>query len=253
MSNKKFEKWASGYSGFDGGNPKGKIWLCGIEWGGQNPKKEDLEKLFEEDVTTVPTGYECHTINMKFQQYNVKFIKVMASLYDIEFIKNNRYDKKSIEEFNNKEKFFTKDSNYLKLNLLPFNFPNVSEEKWDINYQNLTGFKSKKEYMDWSLNARFEMFQNLTKEYSPKIIITVGKTHFENYKNAFGYRDALFITERFNSNQNKEYKYFYDKENNRVMFNFPFFSGRYGLNSNNLLIESGKVIKNLLDKNNIAL
>ena len=35
--NEKFEKWATGYSGFDGGDPKGKIWLCGIEWGGKNP------------------------------------------------------------------------------------------------------------------------------------------------------------------------------------------------------------------------
>src|SRR5512138_1214677 len=32
--NAKFSEWACGFSGCDGGDPRGKYWFCGIEWGG---------------------------------------------------------------------------------------------------------------------------------------------------------------------------------------------------------------------------
>ena len=89
--NEKFKEWATGYSGFDGGNPEGKIWLCGIEWGGKSPVCiKELEKLFLEDVEAIPTGYENHEVNLNLSklnggqknkfQYNYKFLKVMASI-----------------------------------------------------------------------------------------------------------------------------------------------------------------------------
>ncbi len=257
MINKEFEKWAKGYSGFDGGNPNGKIWLCGIEWGGESPTElEEIKKLFDEDVSEIPTGYINHNVNLdlpKFQ-YNYKFLKVMSTIKGENFLKNGSNStkiKEILKKFNDEEKCFTKDSNYLKLNLLPFNFPNVDKSNWNEMYESITGHKTKKEYMSWSLEERFKMFQGLLQVYSPTLIITVGKTYFENYKNAFGYSKEEFTVKKFECKNNKEYKYFHDEINNRLIINLPFFSGRYGLNSNCLLIETGKIIKKLLEDTNI--
>ena len=47
MITKDFERWALGFSGCDGGNPNGSVWLCGIEFGGGCTEKE-LEKNLRE-------------------------------------------------------------------------------------------------------------------------------------------------------------------------------------------------------------
>jgi len=67
--NQNFKVWATGYSGFDGGNPHGQIWVCGIEWGGQNPKNiSQIEELFTQDVSKIEyiIGYEDHKENIKY-------------------------------------------------------------------------------------------------------------------------------------------------------------------------------------------
>ncbi len=58
-----FSKWATGFSGCDGGDAgdssnKG-IWICGIEWGGgHDANVMKLTKMFEDDVSTPNSGYE---------------------------------------------------------------------------------------------------------------------------------------------------------------------------------------------------
>src|SRR3990172_9532296 len=51
-----FEKWARGFSGCDGGNPKGSIWLCGIEWG--LGKEHSLEEELRTPVSEPPQIYK---------------------------------------------------------------------------------------------------------------------------------------------------------------------------------------------------
>jgi len=258
MINEDFKKWATGYSGFDGGNPNGKIWLCGIEWGGASSEGiEDIKKLFEGDVSKIPTGYTDHNVNLndgqknKFQ-YNYKFLKVMATIKGKNFLENGSTStkiKEILKKFNDEEKCFTEDSNYFKLNLLPFSFPNIDESNWSDDYKKLTSYSDKNEYEKESLNMRFKMFQKMVKDYKPLLIITNGTTQIDNFKEAFGYKDTNLATREFEDDKTKKIEYFYDKNNTRLFVNIPFL-GR-PLNSNCLLIETGKIIKKLLEGKNI--
>ena len=263
--NEKFKEWATGYSGFDGGNPEGKIWLCGIEWGGKSPVCiKELEKLFLEDVEAIPTGYENHEVNLNLSklnggqknkfQYNYKFLKVMASIKGNNFLKNGSNStkiKEILKKFNDEEKCFTKDSNYLKLNLLPFAFPNISESNWSKNYAKLTLYASKSEYEKESLKMRFKMFQEMVEDYKPLLIITNGTTQIDNFKEAFGYKNTKLDTRKFEDDKTKKIEYFHDKNNTRLFINIPFL-GR-PLNSNCLMIETGKIIKKLLEEAKIKI
>jgi len=109
--------------------------------------------------------------------YNKRFIQIIGSIYDKNFpLKENEIEKYIIK-FNEQEKFFTRDSNYMKLNLSPFNFPSTETEYWTSEYQMLTGFPTKNKYQDWVWLEREKLFQKMTKEYEPNIIMTFGKSH----------------------------------------------------------------------------
>lgn len=244
MIDKKFEKWATGYSGFDGGNPNGKIWLCGIEWGGKSPTCiEEIRSLFNEDVSNPPTGYEKHQDNMKYD-YNKRFLSVIAAIYNIKLIKNN-----DLEEFNNQEKTFTEKSNYFKLNLSPFNFPTTDTNHWCDAYKQITSFDTKKCYEEWVWNKRCSLFQEMTRRYSPKLIITVGasENYFNNYKKFFGYAHCHFKTIKYESDKRLKLRYYLDEENKRLIVNIYFFT-RGWLVKNEPLKETGQIIRKLLDE-----
>ena len=268
MINEDFEKWAKGYSGFDGGKPKAKIWLCGIEWGGGSLKKvEDVKKLFEEDVSEIPIGYtdkmvpdgrKGYELNLdlpelnddqknKFQ-YNYKFLKVMATIKGKNFLENGSNStkiKEILKEFNDEEQCFTENSNYLKLNLFPLHFKEVKEELWTKIYKEATGIDTKNEYKKWCLeNGRFDLFKKMMDNGKPTLIITSGTSDFNSYRDAFGYKDSEFYTREFEDDKTKKIEYSYGADNTRLFVNIPFL-GR-PLNSNCLLIETGKIIKELL-------
>ncbi len=194
--NEEFKKWAIGYSGFDGGNPNGKIWLCGIEWGGESPKNiDEIKKLFSEKVDDIDEikGYPDYKKNLEFN-YNKRFINIIGALKDSEFPINKNEVAENIKDLNEKEKFFTENSNYFKLNLSPFNFPNTKDNKWNEDYTEATGFASKSEYVAWVLNSeRCEVFQDMISDHSPKLIITFGnskkKNYTKNFKKFFGFEN----------------------------------------------------------------
>jgi len=61
-----FRKWASEEnSGILGGNPKGNLWVCGIEYGGEEkePKLHQDHKIFEKN------GYPCWDTGKNGQDY----------------------------------------------------------------------------------------------------------------------------------------------------------------------------------------
>ena len=238
-----FQKWATGYSGFDGGNPNGKIWLCGIEWGGKAPKtSEEIINLFtEDDASKIPTGYDDHRINLRFD-YNSRFIKMIAAMNNIDF--------KKVKEYNDKEKFFTKNSNYFKLNLSPFNFPGTDGKYWSSNHKDITGFENKREYENWVWKKRKDLFRRMVDEYDPKLIITVGKTKLNQFKKFFNFGNKNFERVEYKTDKRLSMLYSYDDIKNRLLVNVYFFS-RGWLVSDKALKETGENLNILLDKYNI--
>jgi hypothetical protein len=246
MINKDFEKWAKGYSGFDGGNPNAKIWLCGIEWGGnQTENLEDLQKDFQNDVSKIPMGYDNHNENLDFP-YNYKFLKVMAAAKGIDFLANGSDSKKIkqiLKDFNDKEKHFTKESNYLKLNIFPLQFQEDKNSLWTKVYKDATGFETKNEYRKWCLEkGRFELFQNMIRESAPSLIITTGSTSRNYYIEAFGFKDFELQSRNLKYDTTKNIYYAYDYDKDIMFLNIPFL-GR-PLNSNKILMEVGELIAN---------
>jgi hypothetical protein len=179
----------------------------------------------------------------------------MGAMKDKEF---RCEDKESINskiiELNEKEKFFTKDSNYLKLNLFSFNFPNTDNKHWDEKYEKLTGYRTKSEYKKWIWKERTKLFNDMVDKYSPKLIITFGvdkqKGYTELYKEVFGFSDVELSSYQYKSNKRLTLKYGYrkDKEGNQILFVNTYFPSNGWLTSCESLNETGKQIKELLDK-----
>ncbi len=271
MINEDFEKWATGYSGFDGGNPNGKIWLCGIEWGGRQTEDiKELEKDFKNVITEVPCGYINHNINLNLPEfegdfkYNYIFLKLMSIIKGENFLENGNNTneiKQILKKFNDKEKCFTRYSNYLKLNIFPLQFKGTDDKYWTKPYIEATGFQTKDEYRKWCLEkSRLELFNKMTDKYSPSLIITVG-ARYDYYKEAFGYKDIdhsdNFKTTTIplkNGNGSGKIRAIVDINNHRLFVNIPFLGYRKNnLNSHNLIIEAGEEIKSLIDRYNISL
>lgn len=251
----KFKKWATGYSGFDGGNAKGEIWLCGIEWGGESPSCiQELEALFLEDVRKIPTGYIYHEKNLVFN-YNKRFIHIIGAMKDEKFSSGDVQEK--IKNLNKKEKFFTEKSNYLKLNLSPLNFPNTDGGKWDDKYEEITKFKTKSDYEKWVWTEREKLFKDMEKEYKPKLIITFGTSsnYITKYKKFFNFNEIKLTTYSYESDKRLSLKYGYkeDSTGNKTLFINTYFPSNGWLTSSKTLDETGRTIQKLLNKYRIEI
>ena len=218
---------------------------------------KELEKLFLENVEEVPTGYDCYETNLQFD-YNKRFIHIIGAMKDKEFRCEDKESINSkIRELNEKEKFFTKDSNYLKLNLFPFNFPNTDNKHWDTKYIDLTGHKTKSKYEKWVWEERTKLFNDMVDNHSPKLIITFGankqKRYTELYKEAFGFSDIDMKLYQYTSDERLTLKYGYkkDKKGNQILFVNTYFPSNGWLTSCESLNETGREIKKLLDKEGI--
>ena len=248
--NSKFEKWAKGFSGCDGGNPNGKIWICGIEWGGDSPKSiEEIKEKFKEDVSDIKncTGYEDYRENMEYP-YNKRAINILAAISDAKIPAEEISECKYINRANEKEKYFTKDSNSCKLNLSPFNFPSTDEQHWANEYRELTGFETKSEYQDWVWEKRMCLFQDSVKKYKPALILTFGTTYIKQYKNFFGFKDIELKEKSYNSDSRLSLKY---ASQGGTLFVNAYFLSRGWLVSSKALKETGDIIRELLKKFNI--
>lgn len=252
--NENFKKWATGFSGFDGGNPNGEIWLCGIEWGGDSPNNiNKLYELFEKDVSDLDKiiGYGDFKINME-HDYNKRFINIIGSLKNKDFPIDSKEVYKCIEELNEKEKFFTKDSNYMKLNLSPFNFPTTNKELWSDDYKQITGFKNKIDYEQWVWKERKKVFNDMTQKYKPKLIITFGasRKYFNNYLDFFCFQNKdINPSIKYKTSNRLSLKYAF--QNNILLINL-YFPSMGWLVTTESLKETGEIIRDLMQKYNVS-
>ncbi|MBY0577914.1 MAG: hypothetical protein K2P57_02600 [Burkholderiales bacterium] len=233
LVNNEFAKWATGFSGFDGGNPKGSVWLCGFECAG-TPNEDDL--VFE-DVTTPGYVAENRGQFLRGSQYNLKAVKLLAALAG--------RDTRDYEPFFNEESCFNRDSNYFKLNLYPIGFKNTKHEHWADWITQKTGFTTKQEYLEWCREKRFPMFRDWILTYSPSLIICTGKTYATQFQSAFGSGTEKVFTEEV---AGKEIKYFRTNDNKTTVVIIYFLGTQYGLKSDEEISLTGKKIAELVEK-----
>lgn len=249
----KFKEWVRSLSGCDGGNPDAKIWICGIEWG---YSKKDTMKPKEYYEKELPQEIELGQYKPPSNTYNWK--KSLESRYGISFAK--LYS--SIEGWkveNYKEFINTRNgSEIFKMNLYPIAFNKTDDRLWkEYKLNELTGFEEKYLYKTWCFLHRFPFFSDMVKKENPTLIIGTGKSYLTDFFVCFGGGISNIDTTikvdivdpKSPSDKQRTY-YSWKLKNGTTIVVVPFFSGSYGLNSDDLIQKMGDKIKKIIGPTN---
>ncbi|MCG9874347.1 MAG: hypothetical protein MH321_06125 [Leptospiraceae bacterium] len=247
--NKDFIDWASIHSGCDGGNLKGKIWLCGIEWGGgQNPNTLNFKEEFLKLKNSIPfrTHEDTQRILKNENRKNTYDLNAFKLLSVIE-------TKKELLSINYKEIIkeiipFEKNSNYFKLNLYPISFKITSDSLWDSSWKTKTGLENKNLYKLWCWKNRFPYFQKLVNDYNPELIICVGKLYLTDFLMAFEGLSAIDFSHNMNVDRICDDNLFWLKINTgkTILCITPFLTNAGNLVGNDKISEFGLRISRLM-------
>ena len=192
--NSDFAEWAQLQSGCDGGNTKGSVWLCGIEWGGGDDVKT-LNFAKEKASLKLPPerSIEDHEAILKNSARKYTFDHNAYKLISIICL-NKKLGEFDYKQYAKKHITYRKDSEFFKANLYPISFKDTSEKYWSSEWQHKTGFPTKHHYILWCWKNRFKSIKSwINPDKPPKLIICVGKTLLEDFLLAFaGLADTPF-------------------------------------------------------------
>jgi len=241
-----FREWACSFSGCDGGNVDANIWLCGIEWG-----RGSYGDYYSKDLPMEISNGKATILSDKYDwkdsityPYGVSFAKLYMSIQG-----------KKVEDYEEVTKYT--GSELFKLNLYPIAFDSTDHNHWDKHGLNkITGFENKFLFNTWCFFNRFPVFADLRRKHKPSLIICTGVDYLRDFLMFFGGNERI---EKVSSGKihpaserniyDRTYYWVYLDEKTLLVV-IPFFSGRYGLNSNHLLQEMGEKIRGLLKENN---
>jgi hypothetical protein len=233
MVNADFAEWATSYSGCDGGALAGKVWLCGIEYGANNPQPNDPAY----SAVNVPCFVGCPHYDRKDflrYQYNWKAIKLLAAYYGT--------DVTDYKSFFQSQNCFGKNSDSFKLNLYPLGFKNTSAQHWPPWLFDRIGFQNKKEYLDWCSVYRFSAIRTWASKHTPEVVICTGKQYLTEFQKAFGGSGAEVRTTEA---AGKLINYFVTNNGKTLVVVVNFLGGRYGLSSDRQITETGRKVAEL--------
>jgi hypothetical protein len=236
-----FGKWARGFSGCDGGNPFGDIWLCGIEYAG-GEDEQSIRQHLTQDVSNPPPPREDHASYLE-SRYNKSALKMLCALAG-----------ESVgcyKEFFRANDVFGEKSRYFKLNLYPIGFKNISGSQWEVWHPRLTGFQNKKDYLIWCQKERFPEMKGWARKYSPKLIVCTGTTYTDEFFDAFcdctdtEIQDAQGIP-------GNPIRYTLANARRTLVAVTYFLGGANGLNSKEKLSATGQRLAHLLRDHGLA-
>jgi hypothetical protein len=230
-----FDNWARGFSGCDGGNPRGDIWLCGIEYAGEE-EEQSFKQYLTQDVSKPPLPREDHASYLN-SRYNQSALKILCALADERV---SRY-----KEFFVANDVFGADSNYFKMNLYPIGFKNVSPSQWEEWHPRLTGFQNKGDYLAWCQKERFPKIKGWARKWAPKLIVCTGTTFAAEYFDAFCDRTDTEIRDE-QGITGKPIRYTVTNAGRTMVAVTYFPGGPNGLNSNDNLAATGQRLAQLL-------
>lgn len=165
-------------SGMDGGNISAPLWLSGLEWGGADEKvtSEITRPTHEVHGYCVPylsSGWKAENLNFYKWQFDQKIAKILCKAFEFQGGYKNYM----------KDHYCNFDSNEFKLNLFPLPCKNMNT--WSEEHIELTKTKIKYHYQTHCSVSRFKLFNDLVKEFEPKVIVCFGQKYLEEYKMAF--------------------------------------------------------------------
>ena len=225
-SENRFQEWASGFSGCDGGDigsPESRsIWFCGIEWAGGHSPAE----LEDELLSKVDTPFFGHHDPAQILEgpFNIPTMKLITAMHGVQV---EDYAKMAHQL----RPFVKGSTGYFKMNLLPISFKDTGHQRWQSEFLGITGFSNKEEYLAWCRRVRFAQMRTWVSRYKPKTIVCFGKTWINEFKAAFVNGDSEFTKEPI---LDREISWVKTSDDVLVVV-CPFPVNRYGLNSNELL------------------
>ena len=241
-----FAKWATGFSGCDGGDigsaQNRSIWYCGIEWGGGHPADEQtlINTVFSRNVDSPILGYTSEDTppgwlhNLAYM-FNRQAMKLLAAVYGDSVA--------SYELFAETVKPFTEgEKGYFKMNLYPLAFKDTSHDLWKDEFAKTTGFRTKQDYQEWIKANRFPVMKAWMQMYSPKLIVCVGKSYLQEFSLAFSDDESTFKSEIIDD---RELNWAINKNGTLVVV-LPFLGNPNGLNKNVSIQKFGDRIRELL-------
>lgn len=214
------------------GNLKSELWICGIEYGGD----DDLSFEMEAITTCWNDRYLEDNSDYYKWQYDRKVAKIYCCYYGIETSDYEGYMK---------DELYRADKNSLKMNLYPISFSNTDEDKWSHKHYKKTGFPNKTIYRAWCMVYRFGYLRKLLDAYQPKVLICTGTSYALDFKLAFAPRDKLFEDSSFKKGKFYQHKCITFKNGKTNIVIAPFLGGRYGVNSDEGLKELAKYVRSL--------
>ncbi|MHB8790182.1 MAG: hypothetical protein ACYDBT_09905 [Desulfobulbaceae bacterium] len=230
-----FEKWAKGFSGCDGGNLEtGKIWFSGIEWGmGFDPKTFTFDKYPSDKIEFWSDEYRKEFSKSPFDRGVVQIYSVMTG--------NQAGDYRKVAK---EEKIFSRDSKLFKMNIYPLAFQRDGNELWSEDWFNITGLPTKSVYRAWCQQHRFPEIKKWVERYNPKIIIASGVSYKADFLMAFAGPEQLYTLSKRTPETINGRELFWCEINNgqTILAITPFLTGRWGLNSYELIEKFGSRI-----------
>lgn len=240
QANPIFSKWATGFSGCDGGDigssQSRSIWFCGIEWGGGHHSEETelTQTIFSENVELPSNGYSNWKENISYI-FNWQAMKLLAAI-------NGRNVSEYKEFAESVRPFVEGESGYFKMNLYPLAFKNTSHSLWLGGFAKATGFNTKQDYLSWIKFNRFPLISTWVEKYNPKLVICVGKSYLDEYSKAFSNVELEFRCERIEENELN----WAVCRNGTILVVIPFMVNRNGLTRNDSIQKFGDRIRDLL-------
>ena len=170
------EVFSGSYSGIDGGDISAEYWFMGMEWSNIDDIKDDYSYLYN--------AWRKITLEKIKETPVSDRIKKYPDDWKLENAMDELYQKLKLQNKVSGRTIFGKNSNSLKLNLLPLPFlDGDAKDSWNKTHlTETTGFSSFKEYKSGVLPARQKLFQKLLQEgKKPKTIFCFGKDYEDDF------------------------------------------------------------------------
>jgi len=243
---KRFSDWAASLEGFDGGNIRGPIWFCGIEFGvGPEALKRTSilgkrQYYYKVGDMAVPCWDDRHiewateSGAIKRWPFNRKITRVACSYLG---------DKTPPAAYMRNE-LFRQDGQTFKLNLYPLRFANIRSD-WTPEHKKVTGLPNKLVYQAWCMEHRFPVLKSLVHRFRPRVLICTGNTHRGDFMDAFHPEGRFGEVDKYRiagSNRHRSVVGFWLNDGSTLVLITPFF-GQGGLMSTKSLESLGRLAR----------
>lgn len=170
--------------GCDGGNVCARLWVCGIEWGGELQALRDYpNRSYAVRIPTplrIPYRTESDVPeSWGRSQYDLRLAGLCLRLFHDWQPEQDPSCRKTYLL----HRLYNRNSDIFKLNLYPYPCPNANA--WDSVAKRLTRSKTKQHFRERCERDRFPLFRALLEQYKPKVVLCTGKSYREAFRTAF--------------------------------------------------------------------